>query len=97
VIKIPSPGVNMTVRDRGDHFEVTLLIVAEEKRGGGLGTRAILALQILGRAIRLTAIPHTYKKTALHRFYRRLGFQAVGKDVAGNTKFEWLPQTGGAK
>ena len=81
----------MTVRDSADHFEVSLLIVAEEKRGAGLGTRAIRGLQQFGRVIRLTAIPHVGYKAALHRFYRRLGFRATGKDSAGNTNFVWTP------
>jgi GNAT superfamily N-acetyltransferase len=85
----------MTVRDQKDHFEVSLLIVTEEKRGLGLGTSAIRGLQQFGRVIRLTAIPHVGYKSALHRFYRRLGFRANGKDIAGNSHFEWTP--GGAK
>jgi RimJ/RimL family protein N-acetyltransferase len=95
MIKIHVPGVNMKVCNHADHFEVSLLIVTEEKRNLGLGTCAIRCLQQFGRAIRLTAIPHIYKKAALHRFYQRLGFRPVGKDTIGNTNFEWTP--GGAK
>ena len=82
----------MKVHNHANYFEVLLLIVAEEKRGLGLGTGAIRCLQQFGRAIRLTAIPHIYKKAALHRFYQRLGFRPIGKDTIGNTKFEWLPK-----
>ena len=92
MIRIHVPGVNMKVRNHADHFEVLLLIVAEEKRGLGLGTGAIRCLQQFGRAIRLTAVPTIYKRAALHRFYQRLGFRPIGKDTVGNTAFEWLPK-----
>ncbi|MEI8288800.1 MAG: hypothetical protein WCH99_04960 [Verrucomicrobiota bacterium] len=95
MIKIYVPGVTMKVRNHADHFEVSLLVVAEEKRSNGLGTCAIRCLQQFGRAIRLTATPYVGHKSDLHRFYRRLGFRANGKDIAGNTNFEWTP--GGAK
>ena len=76
--------------------EVTLLIVDGKLRQRGIGRRLMQRLQTQGRAIRLTAIPEIGKKTALHRFYRRLGFRAVGKDPVGYTEFEWLPKSGGA-
>lgn len=95
MIRIPVPGVNMKVRNHADHFEVSLLIVVEEKRDLGLGTCAIRCLQQFGRAIRLTAVPTISHKSGLHRFYRRLGFRTTGKDAIGNTNFEWTP--GGAK
>ena len=95
MIKIRIPGVTMEVRDDEDHLEVTLLIVAHEQRGCGLGTSAIRGLQQFGRVIRLTAVPENGRKAALHRFYRRLGFRTAGKDIGGNTEFQWTP--GGAK
>jgi len=93
VIKIHLPGVTMNVRHHADHLEVTLLIVRHEHRNSGLGTSAILGLQQFGLAIRLTAIPEVGKKSALHRFYRRLGFCSAGRDAVGNTEFEWLPKS----
>ena len=95
MIRIYLPGVNMKVRDYQGHLEIALLIVAEELRGEGLGSRAIRSVQQLGRPIRLTAIPQAGHKTALHRFYRRLGFRAIGRDSTGHMEFEWLP--GGAR
>lgn len=89
----PAPkGVLLKLSRRAKWIEVTLLIVNEEQRGRGLGTGVMRQLQKMGRAIRLTAIPHFRKKSALHRFYRRLGFRAIGKDSVGNTEFEWLPK-----
>ena len=88
-------GVKLQVKDRTAHIEVVRLIVAEGLRGHGLGTQAMRALQKLGRAIRLTAVPETRKKSALHRFYRRLGFWPVRTNCLGQTEFVWIP--GGAK
>ena len=95
MIRIYLPGVNMKVRDAQAHLEIALLIVTEEIRGEGLGSRAIRSVQQLGRPIRLTAVPGMGSKTRLHRFYRRLGFRAIGRDSTGHTEFEWLP--GGAQ
>ena len=83
------------IRFRG-WTEVTLLIVDWKFRGRGIGSSAVRWLKKEGRTIRLTVIPEIGNKTALHRFYRRLGFRAVGKDPAGYTEFEWLPKSGGA-
>lgn len=92
MIKIALPGLTMKVSAHKTFLEVVLLIVVEEQRGRGLGSRALRAVQQLEHEIRLTAIPGVGKKNALHRFYRRLGFRACGKDCAGHTNFKWTPQ-----
>ena len=95
MIKIKLSGITMKVLEHKNHLELSLLIVAEEKRGAGIGSSAIRCLQQFGRTIRLTACPGVGHKKALHRFYRRLGFRAAGRDVTGYTNFVWTP--GGAK
>jgi len=85
-------GVTMLVKQHPTHVELVRLVVVEEKRGQGLGTRAVQALQKKGRAILLTAVPETGKKNALHRFYKSLGFRPVNQNRLGETVFLWSPQ-----
>lgn len=96
-LKSAPRGVRLEYSNRRNGIEVDLLVVEESLRGRGLGTQAMMRLQCLGRKIILSAVPDNGKKTALHRFYRRLGFRAAGKDVGGNTVFEWQPKVISAK
>jgi GNAT superfamily N-acetyltransferase len=84
-------GVKLLITRRAKKIEVDILTVLEELRGRGLGTRAMRNLQKLGQPIELTAVPEIGKKEALHRFYKQLGFRAVGKDCIGRTIFNWKP------
>ena len=77
-------------------IEVEFLSVDEDKRGQGLGTRAMRRLLKLARKcklpVRLTAAPEPRKKSALNRFYRRLGFKRNWKYPGKYTEFVWTPK-----
>ena len=96
-LKPAPPGVQLKFSQRNKWIEVTLLRVNDGMQQRGHGTLVMKRLQAKGRPIRLTAIPNPRKKTALHRFYRRLGFRPIGRDSVGNTEFEWLPQIANPK
>lgn len=85
----------MHITRRAAKVELDLLIVAPECRGRGLGTRAMRALQKVGKPIQLTAVPDERKRATLHRFYMRLGFRRLRTSCCGFTVFHWTP--GGAK
>jgi len=89
----PAPyGVKLMVKYEAAHIEVVRLVVVDGLRGQGRGTRAMRALQKLGRTIRLTAVPERRKKNALHRFYQRLGFRPVQTNRLGEVEFSWQPK-----
>lgn len=85
-------GVKLLLDEFPTHIEVVRLVVAEDLRGRGLGTKTMRAVQRFGRAIRLTAVPEAGKKSALHRFYKKLGFRPVHKNSIGETVFHWTPE-----
>jgi GNAT superfamily N-acetyltransferase len=81
-------GVTVLVTPTPTHVELVRLVVHEDLRGRGLGELAVRRLQKLNRPIRLTAVPETGKKTALHRFYRRIGFKATATNSIGENVFQ---------
>lgn len=75
--------------DRGDHIELSLLVIPKEQRGQGIGTEVVLRLKRFAteanKPIKLKVDrPHEKR---LKRFYEKCGFRAVG-----GLEMVWVPE-----